>query len=60
MTLMILAICAFVSLIVSLSTEGWPKGDHDGLDIIASILLVVFVTATSDYCQSLQFKDLDI
>ncbi|KAJ6841924.1 calcium-transporting ATPase 1, plasma membrane-type-like [Iris pallida] len=59
MTLMILGLCAFVSLIVGIATEGWPKGAHDGLGIVASILLVVFVTATSDYRQSLQFKDLD-
>ncbi|XP_028230960.1 putative calcium-transporting ATPase 7, plasma membrane-type isoform X2 [Glycine soja] len=59
MTLMILGVCAFVSLIVGIATEGWPKGAHDGLGIVASILLVVFVTATSDYRQSLQFKDLD-
>ncbi|CAN1324598.1 Calcium-transporting ATPase 2, plasma membrane-type [Linum perenne] len=59
MTLMILAVCAFVSLIVGIATEGWPKGAHDGLGIVASIMLVVFVTATSDYRQSLQFKDLD-
>ncbi|XP_052195959.1 calcium-transporting ATPase 2, plasma membrane-type-like isoform X2 [Diospyros lotus] len=59
MTLMILGVCAFVSLIVGLAMEGWPKGAHDGLGIVASILLVVFVTATSDYRQSLQFKDLD-
>ncbi|KAK7330958.1 hypothetical protein VNO77_25165 [Canavalia gladiata] len=59
MTLMILGVCAFVSLIVGILTEGWPKGAHDGLGIVASILLVVFVTATSDYRQSLQFKDLD-
>ncbi|KAG8377538.1 hypothetical protein BUALT_Bualt08G0043600 [Buddleja alternifolia] len=58
-TLMILAVCALVSLIVGIATEGWPKGAHDGLGIVASILLVVFVTATSDYKQSLQFKDLD-
>ncbi|XP_071705758.1 calcium-transporting ATPase 2, plasma membrane-type-like isoform X7 [Rutidosis leptorrhynchoides] len=58
-TLMVLAACAFVSLIVGIATEGWPKGAHDGLGIVASILLVVFVTATSDYRQSLQFKDLD-
>ncbi|KAA8537850.1 hypothetical protein F0562_027570 [Nyssa sinensis] len=58
-TLMILAVCAFVSLIVGITMEGWPKGGHDGLGIVASILLVVFVTATSDYKQSLQFKDLD-
>ncbi|KAK7309153.1 hypothetical protein RJT34_05666 [Clitoria ternatea] len=59
MTLMILGVCALVSLIVGIATEGWPKGAHDGLGIVASILLVVFVTATSDYRQSLQFKDLD-
>ncbi|XP_042412178.1 calcium-transporting ATPase 10, plasma membrane-type-like isoform X4 [Zingiber officinale] len=58
-TLIILAVCAFVSLIVGITMEGWPKGAHDGLGIVASILLVVFVTATSDYRQSLQFKDLD-
>ncbi|CAA2956056.1 calcium-transporting ATPase 2, plasma membrane-type [Olea europaea subsp. europaea] len=59
MTLMILGVCAFVSLIVGIATEGWPKGAHDGLGIVASILLVVFVTAGSDYRQSLQFNDLD-
>ncbi|KAG8384278.1 hypothetical protein BUALT_Bualt04G0101800 [Buddleja alternifolia] len=59
MTLMILGACAVVSLIVGIATEGWPKGSHDGLGIVASILLVVFVTATSDYRQSLQFRDLD-
>jgi Ca2+-transporting ATPase len=58
-TLMILGACALVSLFVGIATEGWPKGAHDGLGIVASILLVVFVTATSDYRQSLQFKDLD-
>lgn len=58
-TLMILAFCAVISLFVGILMEGWPKGAHDGLGIVASILLVVFVTATSDYRQSLQFKDLD-
>ncbi|CAA7387823.1 unnamed protein product [Spirodela intermedia] len=59
MTLMILGVCALVSLVVGITMEGWPKGAHDGLGIVASILLVVFVTAISDYRQSLQFKDLD-
>lgn len=58
-TLMILAVCALVSLLVGIVVEGWPRGAHDGIGIVASILLVVFVTATSDYRQSLQFKDLD-
>lgn len=48
-TLMILGVCAFVSLVVGIMTEGWPKGAHDGLGIVTSILLVVFITATSDY-----------
>jgi Ca2+-transporting ATPase len=52
-------LCAFVSLIVGIATEGWPNGAHDGLGIVASILSVVFVTAVSDYRQSLQFRDLD-
>ncbi|CAN6450237.1 unnamed protein product [Victoria cruziana] len=59
MTLIILGVCAIVSLLVGVASEGWPAGAHDGLGIVASILLVVFVTATSDYRQSLQFKDLD-
>ncbi|KAJ6919696.1 hypothetical protein NC651_013598 [Populus alba x Populus x berolinensis] len=59
MTLMILGVCAFESLIVGIATEGWPNGAHDGLRIVASILSVVFVTAVSDYRQSLQFRDLD-
>ncbi|XWS14793.1 hypothetical protein CRYUN_Cryun35bG0038800 [Craigia yunnanensis] len=58
-TLMILAICALVSLAIGITVEGWPKGAYDGLGIVLSILLVVFVTATSDYKQSLQFRDLD-
>ncbi|XP_058180915.1 calcium-transporting ATPase 2, plasma membrane-type-like [Rhododendron vialii] len=59
MTLMILGVCAFLSLIVGLTTEGWPEGAHYGLGIVASIMLVVVVTAISDYRQSLQFRDLE-
>ncbi|GFY98201.1 autoinhibited Ca2+-ATPase 11 [Actinidia rufa] len=59
-TLIILIVCAAVSIGVGLATEGWPKGMYDGLGIILSIFLVVIVTAVSDYKQSLQFKDLDI
>ncbi|KDP26085.1 hypothetical protein JCGZ_21118 [Jatropha curcas] len=44
---------------IGIATEGWPKGMYDGLGIILSILLVVTVTAVSDYKQSLQFRDLD-
>ncbi|KAI3472221.1 hypothetical protein Pfo_029709 [Paulownia fortunei] len=59
MTLVILIVCAVVSIAVGLATEGWPKGMYDGLGIILSIFLVVMVTAVSDYKQSLQFKELD-
>lgn len=59
LTLIILIVCAVVSIVVGLFTEGWPKGMYDGLGIILSIFLVVMVTAISDYKQSLQFKDLD-
>nr|GMD85670.1 putative calcium-transporting ATPase 11, plasma membrane-type [Ipomoea batatas] len=59
LTLIILMVCAVVSIGVGLATEGWPRGMYDGLGIILSIFLVVIVTAISDYRQALQFKDLD-
>ncbi|XP_040385209.1 probable calcium-transporting ATPase 8, plasma membrane-type [Oryza brachyantha] len=59
MTLIILMVCALLSAVVGLASEGWPKGMYDGLGIILSIFLVVMVTALSDYKQSLQFKELD-
>ncbi|XP_075109875.1 putative calcium-transporting ATPase 11, plasma membrane-type isoform X2 [Nicotiana tabacum] len=58
-TLIILMVCAVVSIGVALATKGWPKGTYDGLGILLSIFLVVIVTAISDYKQSLQFRDLD-
>lgn len=59
LTLIILAVCAIASLIIGVITEGWQEGWYDGAGIGFSILLVVFVTATSDYQQSLQFRDLE-
>ncbi|KAI4300812.1 hypothetical protein L6164_034146 [Bauhinia variegata] len=59
LTLIILMVCALVSIGVGIATEGWPKGMYDGLGIILSIFLVVIVTSVSDYQQSLQFRDLD-
>ncbi|KAI6673784.1 hypothetical protein NL676_001690 [Syzygium grande] len=59
LTLIILMVCAVVSIGVGIGTEGWPKGMYDGLGILLSIFLVVMVTAISDYKQSLQFRDLD-
>ncbi|KAM1306629.1 hypothetical protein ACFX2H_008987 [Malus domestica] len=59
LTLMILMVCAVVSIGVGIATEGWPKGTYNGLGILISIILMVMVTAISDYKRSLQFKDLD-
>ncbi|KAH1194643.1 Calcium-transporting ATPase 4, plasma membrane-type [Glycine soja] len=59
LTLIILMVCAVVSIGIGIATEGWPKGTYDGVGIILSIFLVVIVTAVSDYKQSLQFRDLD-
>ncbi|XP_012072831.1 putative calcium-transporting ATPase 11, plasma membrane-type [Jatropha curcas] len=59
LTLIILMVCAAISIGVGIATEGWPKGMYDGLGIILCIILVVIVTAVSDYKQSLQFKVLD-
>jgi Ca2+-transporting ATPase len=59
MTLLLLAFCALISVIIGLATEGWPNGMYDGLGIVLTIFLVVMITAASDYKQSLQFRDLD-
>ncbi|KAJ6713326.1 CATION TRANSPORTING ATPASE [Salix purpurea] len=59
LTLIILMACAVVSIGVGIATEGWPNGMYDGVGIVLCILLVVMVTAISDYRQSLQFKVLD-
>ncbi|XP_006654591.1 probable calcium-transporting ATPase 6, plasma membrane-type [Oryza brachyantha] len=59
LTLIILVVCSLVSLVVGLATKGWPKGIYDGFGIILSILLVVLVTATSDYQQARKFMELD-
>ncbi|KAL9331557.1 hypothetical protein ACSQ67_001167 [Phaseolus vulgaris] len=59
LTLIILIVCAVVSIGVGIATEGWPNGTYDGVGIVLSIFLVVTVTAVSDYKQSLQFRDLD-
>lgn len=56
---MILIICAAVSVTVGFAKEGFPRGCYDGIGIILTILLVVSITAVSDYRQSLQFRDLD-
>ncbi|EEF37096.1 cation-transporting atpase plant, putative [Ricinus communis] len=55
--LIIDSICAFVSLIVGIVIEGWQKRACDAVAVVASIFLVVFITAVNDYWQSSQFRD---
>lgn len=59
LTLEILFVCALVSFGVGIATEGLAEGWYDGTGIFFSIILVVLVTACSDFQQSLQFRDLD-
>ncbi|PAN51669.2 hypothetical protein PAHAL_9G580400 [Panicum hallii] len=40
MTLLLLAFCALISVIIGLATEGWPNGMYDGLGIVLTIFLV--------------------
>ncbi|EYU30572.1 hypothetical protein MIMGU_mgv1a024821mg, partial [Erythranthe guttata] len=60
LTLIILIIIAAVaSLALGIKTEGLEEGWYDGGSITFVFLLVIFVTATSDYRQSLQFQNLN-
>ncbi|XP_021895927.1 calcium-transporting ATPase 9, plasma membrane-type [Carica papaya] len=59
LTLIILIIAAIASLILGIKTEGLKEGWHDGGSIAFAVLLVIVVTATSDYRQSLQFQNLN-
>ncbi|PUZ48775.1 hypothetical protein GQ55_7G273800 [Panicum hallii var. hallii] len=59
LTLIILMVAAAVSLALGITTEGIKEGWYDGASIAFAVLLVVFVTAISDYKQSLQFQNLN-
>eukprot|EP01018_Ginkgo_biloba_P010168 Gb_31058 [translate_table: standard] len=60
-TLIILMLCAAVSLITGMTSkdEGVKEGWYDGTSIACAILVVVLVTAISDYKQSLEFRVLN-
>ncbi|KAH9304952.1 hypothetical protein KI387_009356, partial [Taxus chinensis] len=58
-TLIILMICAALSLGFQMKTEGIKEGWYDGGSIAFAVILVIFVTAISDYRQSLQFQNLN-
>ncbi|KAL3632815.1 Calcium-transporting ATPase 9, plasma membrane-type [Castilleja foliolosa] len=59
LTLIILIIAAVASLALGIKTEGLEEGWYDGGSITFAVLLVIIVTATSDYRQSLQFQNLN-
>ncbi|KAK7411963.1 hypothetical protein VNO78_03408 [Psophocarpus tetragonolobus] len=59
LTLVILMIAAAASLALGIKSEGIKEGWYDGGSIAFAVILVIVVTAVSDYKQSLQFRDLN-
>ncbi|GMN55255.1 hypothetical protein TIFTF001_024360 [Ficus carica] len=59
LTLIILMIAAVASLALGIKTEGIDEGWYDGGSIAFAVILVIVVTAISDYRQSLQFQNLN-
>ncbi|GKV00338.1 hypothetical protein SLEP1_g13042 [Rubroshorea leprosula] len=59
LTLIILMVAAAASLALGIKTEGPKEGWYDGGSIAIAVILVIIVTAISDYKQSLQFKNLE-
>ncbi|XLV03812.1 hypothetical protein S245_018149, partial [Arachis hypogaea] len=59
LTLIILMVAAATSLVLGIKSEGIKERWYDGGSIAFAVILVIVVTATSDYKQSLQFRDLN-
>ncbi|XP_028751403.1 calcium-transporting ATPase 8, plasma membrane-type [Neltuma alba] len=59
LTLIILMVAAAASLALGIKTEGIKEGWFDGGSIAFAVVLVIVVTAISDYKQSLQFQHLN-
>ncbi|KAH0688449.1 hypothetical protein KY290_020083 [Solanum tuberosum] len=59
LTLIILIVAAVLSLALGIHTKGLKEGWYDGGSITFAVLLVILVTATSDYRQSLRFQNLN-
>ncbi|KAK9055270.1 hypothetical protein SSX86_026352 [Deinandra increscens subsp. villosa] len=58
-TLIILMVAAAASLALGIKTEGIKEGWYDGGSIALAVIIVILVTAISDYKQSLQFQNLN-
>ncbi|KAI4344481.1 hypothetical protein L6164_011702 [Bauhinia variegata] len=59
LTLIILMVAAVASLALGIKSEGIKEGWYDGGSIAFAVILVIVVTAVSDYKQSLQFQNLN-
>nr|XP_019708081.2 calcium-transporting ATPase 5, plasma membrane-type [Elaeis guineensis] len=59
LTLIILMVAAVISLALGIQTEGLHEGWYDGGSIAFAVIVVVLVTAISDYKQNLQFQNLN-
>ncbi|XP_022142981.1 putative calcium-transporting ATPase 13, plasma membrane-type [Momordica charantia] len=57
-TIIILLICAALSLGFGIKQHGWDDGWYDGGSIVIAIFLVVVVSAVSNFNQSRQFEKL--
>lgn len=55
LTLVILMVCAVLSLALGIKSHGIQEGWYDGVSIAVAVTLVILVTAISDYRQSFQF-----
>lgn len=58
-TLIILMVAAAASLALGIKSEGIKEGWYDGGSIALAVIIVIVVTAFSDYKQSLQFQNLN-
>ncbi|MCO5611739.1 hypothetical protein L7F22_065997 [Adiantum nelumboides] len=59
LTLIILIVCAVLTLTLGMKTRGVKEGWYDGVSIAFAVILVILTTSISDYRQSLQFSALN-
>ncbi|CAJ1936797.1 unnamed protein product [Sphenostylis stenocarpa] len=57
-TIIILLVCAVLSLGFGIKQHGWKVGWYDGGSIIIAVILVIVVSSVSNFNQSRQFKKL--
>ena len=58
LVLRILIVCAFVSLIIGIATEGLAHGWYEGTAILCAIIIVVTANVINEYKQDQQFINL--